>query len=471
MNVVGGSGGDAGCFDLHVQDSRPALIGTLALLAATVVALFALALAEHRTSSALAPAPDTPAASTLNPERLLELGVEGTPRAARGVEKVRHLEFHEVPEPEISDTARLRRMTERQVAKPRVQRQLAIGEAELRLLGLLEPEQSLGEVAGDVSALAVAYYDPRRDELFLVGDAVPAGPQLAEFVLAHELTHALEDQRFGLPVAAGLSDDRTLAETALVEGAATTVMNRYAQRYLDLFALAAEAETLDSGAGEELPRFAEAEVTFSYLDGSRFVEDLIDLGAGWTLVDYAYERRLPATTEQILHPEKYVADERPLPVAAPATPGPGWRAIDTGTLGEFGTREVLAEGEPGLGAALGADGWDGDRYRLFIRAGATQPCMGDCRSTHALGLAWRGDDPAHSRELARQLEIYVEQGLGGESDGRDLWRLDGGWAALTGAGDRVGLGLAPGSEVARELSRGWPRAFITDPDAGRVERG
>jgi hypothetical protein len=450
---VGGSGGAAGCFDLHVQDSRPALIGTLALLAATVAALFGLALAEHRTSSALAPAPETPVASSPNPERLLEIGVEGTPRAARGVERIRDLEFRHVPEPEISDTARLRRMTDRQVAKPRVQRQLAIGEAELRLLGLLEPEQSLDEVAGDVSALAVAYYDPRRDELFLVGDAVPAGPQLAEFVLAHELTHALEDQRFGLPVAAGLSDDRTLAETALVEGTATTVMNRYAQRYLDLFALAAEAETLDSGAGDELPRFAEAEVTFSYLDGSRFVEDLIDLGTGWTLVDYAYERRLPATTEQILHPEKYVQDERPLPVVPPATPGPGWRAIDSGRLGEFGTREVLAEGEPGLGAALGADGWGGDRYRLFVRAGAALACEGNCRSTHALGLAWRSDDPAHARELARQLEVYVEEGLGGESDGRDLWLLEGGWVAIHATGARVGLGLAPGPRAARNIAR------------------
>ena len=438
-----------------MQDSRPALIGTLALEAATVAALFALALAEQRTSSALAPAPDTPTPSSLDPKRLLELGVESTPRAARGVEAIRRLEFREVPEPEISDTARLRRMTERQVAKPRVQHQLAIGEAELRLLGLLEPEQSLGEVAGDVSGLAVAYYDPRREELSLVGDAVPAGPQLAEFVLAHELTHALEDQRFGLPAEVGLSDDRTLAETALVEGTATTVMNRYAQRYLDLFALAAEAETIDSGSGDELPRFAEAEVTFSYLDGSRFVEDLIDLGAGWTLVDFAYERRLPATTEQILHPEKYVQNERPLPLPAAARPGSGWRPIDTGTLGEFGTREVLAEGEPGLGAALGADGWGGDRYRLFVREGAAQACEGDCRSTHALGLAWRSDDPAHARELARQLEIYVEEGLGGEPEGRDLWRLDGGWAALAASEDRVGLGLAPGPEVARELSRGF----------------
>jgi hypothetical protein len=441
----------AGCFDLRVQDSRPALIGTLALLAATVAALFALALAEHETSSAV-PDRATPAPSQLDPERLLELGVESTPSTARGVEDIRRLEFRRVPRPEISDTERLRRLTERQLAKPAVERQLKVGEAELRLLGLLDPADSLGEVAGDVSALALAYYDPRRDELFLVGDAVPAGPELAEFVLAHELTHALEDQRFGLPLSTGLSDDRTLAETALIEGTASVVMERYAQRFLDPLALAAEAASLDSGASGDLPRFAEAEVTFSYLDGARFVEDLITLGTGWTLVDYAYQRRMPATTEQILHPEKYVDDERPIRVAPPHSPGPGWRALDTGTLGEFGTREVLAEGEPGLGADLGADGWGGDRYRLFARAGAPAACAGDCRSTHALGIAWRSDDEANARELTRQLVAYVEVGLGGQAVGADVWRLDGGWAALSASEDRVRLGLAPTPAIARDLA-------------------
>jgi hypothetical protein len=454
MNVVGGSGGGAGCFDPRVQDSRPALIGTLALLAATVAALFGLALSEHETSSEVAPAataaPTT--ASALDPARLLDLGVERTPRAARGVEEIRGLRFRRVPEPEISDTDRLRKMTERQLAKPAVERQLAVSESELRLLGLLDPGQSLGDVAGDVSALAVAYYDPRRDELFLVGDAVPPGPELAEFVLAHELTHALEDQRFGLPRSVGLSDDRTLAQTALVEGTATVVMDRYAQRYLNPLALATEAASLDSGASGDLPRFAEAEVTFSYVEGARFVEELIALGTGWTLVDYAYERRRPASTEQVLHPEKYVEDERPLPVPAPASPGPGWRVLDTGTLGEFGTREVLAEGEPGLGADLGADGWGGDRYRLFARADASRACAGDCRSSHALGIAWRSDDEANARELHRQLVPYVEQGLGGEPAGDGTWRLDGGWAALGASGDRVALGLAPTPAVARNLA-------------------
>jgi hypothetical protein len=436
----------------RVQDSRPALIGTLALLAATVAVLFALALGEHRAPSAPAPAAGEPAVVRSDPDRLLRLGVEGTPGTARGVEAIRRLRFDDVPRPELSDGVRLQRMTERQLAKPRVRRQLATSEAELRLLGLLEPDQALGDVAGDVSGLAVAYYDPRRDELFLVGDAVPAGPELAEFVLAHELTHALEDQRFGLPISAGLSDDRTLAETALVEGTATVVMNRYAQRFLDPIALAAEAASIDSGASGDLPRFAEAEVNFSYLDGARFVEDLIELGTGWTLVDYAYQQRLPATTEQIIHPEKYVADERPLPVAAPAAPGPGWRPIDAGSLGEFGTRELLAEGVSGLAADLGADGWGGDRYRLFVRAGAPRGCQDDCRATHALGLAWRSDDPAAARGLARGLERYLERGLEGEPTGSGLWRLDGGWAALAAAGEAVGLGLAPEPGVAQELA-------------------
>ena len=437
-----------------MQDSRPALIGTLALLAATVAALFGHALAEHETGSELAPAAVAPpsASSALDPQRLLELGVERTTPTARGVEGIRDLRFRRVPEPEISDTERLRRMTERQLAKPAVERQLAAGEAELRLLGLLDPGQTLGDVAGDVSALAVAYYDPRRDELFLVGDAVPPGPELAEFVLAHELTHALEDQRFGLPRSVGLSDDRTLAQTALVEGTATVVMDSYAQRFLDPLALAAEAASLDSGATGDLPRFAEAEVTFSYVTGARFVEELLALGTGWTLVDYAYERRLPASTEQILHPEKYIDDERPLPVPAPASPGPDWRALDAGTLGEFGTREVLAEGEPGLGADLGADGWGGDRYRLFAGPGAPRACAGDCRSTHALGITWRSDDEANARELHRQLVAYVEQGLGGEPGGDETWRLGGGSAALSAAGDRVALGLAPSPAAARNLA-------------------
>jgi hypothetical protein len=435
----------------RVEDPRAALIGTLALFAATVAALFGIALASDREPSAVED--DEAPAAELDPARLLELSVESTPRVARRVEDIRGLEFDEVPRPEISDVARLQRLTERELAKPRVQRQLRTAETELRLLGLLEEDQTLTEVATDSSALAVAYYDPRRGELFMVGDAVPAGAQLAEFVLAHELTHALEDQRYGLPKTGGISDDRMLAETAMVEGTATAVMDSYARRHLDPFALVAESAALDGGTGGELPRFAESEVSFTYVDGARFVEELLRLGNEWALVDYALEERPPATTEQILHPEKYVDDEPAVPVSPAAAPGPEWRPLDTGSLGEFGTREVLRAGEPGLGADLGAEGWGGDRYRLFGRRDADRACDADCRTSYALGLAWRGDTPRDAAELSRQLETYLAEGLDGERLGGGSWRLEDGWADLRAMGDRVAVGLAPDASSAEALTR------------------
>jgi hypothetical protein len=446
------------CFDPRVQDPRHALVGTLALLAATVATLFGLALAEPETGSELAAAgePEPAAAEpapALDPDRLLELGVARTPAVARRVEAIRELRFERVPVPGISDVADLRRIAERDLDRPGVAEGLEAADAALRLLGLQEGERSLAEVAGDVTAGAVAYYHPARDELFLVGDAVPAGPQLAEFILSHELTHALEDQRFGLPRSHGLSNDRTLAQTALVEGTATALMIEYARLHLDPLALAAELEGLGTGASGELPRFAEAEVEFTYLEGGEFVEELVRLADGWTVVDYAYTDRAPETTEQVLHPEKYLDDEPPLPVAPPSAPGPGWRVVDEGGLGEFGTREVLRSGEPGLGADRAAAGWGGDRYRLFARTGAENGCDDECRSTHALGIRWRGDSRDDARQLAAELRTYVVAGLDGSPAGNGGWRLDGGAAAVALAEDEVGLGLAPDAASARALAR------------------
>jgi hypothetical protein len=438
----------------RVADPRHGLVGTLALLATTLAALFALALSseEDGTLPDAGQAEEASEGTTLDPERLLELGIDRTPVVARRVEAIRRLEFDRVPEPQISDTARLRRVAERELQKPKVRRALAVAEAELRLLGLLEPDRELDEVAEDVTATALAYYDQRRDELFLVGDAVPTGPELAEFILAHELTHALEDQRFGLPESTGVTDDRALAETALVEGTATELMGQYAARYLNPLALAAEATGLDAGASGELPRFAEAEVEFTYSSGAEFIAELLSLGKGWALVDYAFEVRAPATTEQVLHAEKFLDDERALPVAPPPSPGRGWEVVDTGSLGEFGTREVLAEGEAGLAADTGAAGWGGDRYRLFALERERMQCVGECRSTHALGIVWRGDDRGEARELSNQLQRYLRVGLEGEKEDTGTWRVGSGWAALATRDDQAALGLAPSAREARRIA-------------------
>ena len=96
----------------------------------------------------------------------------------------------------------------------------------LKLLGLLEPRVDLRDVSATVFGQGVAgYYDPRTKRLRIVRGAQTTNPFLEEITLAHELTHALEDQRFGLDLEdSSGSDDAALARLALVEGSATAVM-------------------------------------------------------------------------------------------------------------------------------------------------------------------------------------------------------------------------------------------------------
>ena len=75
----------------------------------------------------------------------------------------------------------------------------------------------------------LGFYDDRSKRLVVIRDAGVSRP-LLELTLAHELVHALEDQRFGLDVGEGVRDDEVLAEAALAEGTATALMADYAGR-------------------------------------------------------------------------------------------------------------------------------------------------------------------------------------------------------------------------------------------------
>jgi hypothetical protein len=281
---------------------------------------------------------------------------------------------------------------------------------------------------------------------------VPAGPALSEFVLAHELNHALEDQAFGLPKSSASSDDAVLAESALIEGSATALMTEYAVKNLEVGDLLEGTGGIE-GEATDLPDIAMAQVTFSYFGGQRFVEELRASADGaWDLVDFAYQRRLPATTEQILHPEKYLDDEGALPVPDIPDPPDGWEKVDGGTVGEFFTREILRQDAEDVGADEAAAGWGGDRYEFFRRAGAPAECTDDCREDNALAIVWRGDDRVEAAELRTAVQDYVERSLEGTSAGEGRWELDGGWAAVGGEDDVVTLAIAPTESVARELS-------------------
>ncbi|HEY8466606.1 MAG TPA: hypothetical protein VIL04_07370 [Solirubrobacterales bacterium] len=427
----------------------PSLAGTLALLALLAAGLLA-GLVWERPSVAPSGPGGEPDAAGLDPDELARLGRERTPVVARRVERLRGLRFEAVPEARLSDTEALRERLEQELAHPDAQRLVALADIELQLLGLLEPDQSLGEIAADTSGATAAYYDPREDELFLLGDAVPAGAGIAEFVLAHELTHALEDQSFGIEDPGVRADDRDLARAALIEGSATELMLRYALTHLGPGELAVDTEAIEPGT-DDLPRFVLSEMLFTYFGGQRFVESLLELSPDWKLVDYAYRHRPPASTEQVIHPEKYLANEEPLPAPRLNSPGPGWRMVDRETIGEFATRELLRSALDPVEARRAAAGWGGDRYVLWRRAGAGPDA--DTHADHALALAWRWDTRRDAREFATAVRDWLAEGLDGRREATDAWRLPQGWAASSARGEVVLVALAPTRAEAKRMTR------------------
>src|SRR5829696_6846501 len=250
------------------------------------------------------------------PARPAPKAAPATPIATleRRVEQIRELRFETLPKPqEVSPaTAKREGLEDLDRSYPAAQRHA--DEEVLKLLGLLGPGVDLRDVSATIFGQGVAgYYDPRTKRMRIVRGAQTENQVLNEITISHELTHALEDQRFKLDLEdTSGSDDASLANLALVEGSATAVMFTYAERH---FSAEQTLGGLFSSLGQDtgdLPPFIEAQLVFPYIQGQKFVQRLYETGdRSWSLVNSAYRFRPPASTEQILHPEKYLQVEQP----------------------------------------------------------------------------------------------------------------------------------------------------------------
>ena len=247
-------------------------------------------------------------------------------------------------------------------------------EADLRALvifGLVEPGTDLAQMQIDLLGEQVAgYYDPEADEMVVVSSG-DSGELSAsdELTFAHETVHALQDQHFDLMAVQGdhdaVDDDTELAVTALIEGDATIGQIEYLfDNPLLLRDLQDELTEVDSSALDDAPRIFSETLLFPYEEGADFVDSLFNDG-GWDAVNAAYANP-PQSTEQVLHPEKYVAGEEPMTVDLQdplPTLGDGWQTFDDNVMGEFITSVFLdSYGVDGDEAELASEGWGGDRY-------------------------------------------------------------------------------------------------------------
>jgi len=243
-------------------------------------------------------------------------------------------------------------------------------------MGLMERGYPLREKYLDLLGEQVAaFYDQHQHRLFMFKDASLENSQ-NRVVLAHELTHALQDQHFGLtnlPLELKNNDDQTLAASALVEGDATMVMSEYMLKNFSWRGLRDNFSGMMSqnlNQLESAPRYLREMLVFPYLRGQEFCEALAARG-GYAAVSSAFAHP-PSSTSQILHPEKYLAEprEEPQRISWPETNVLGQAPLCDNVMGEMGVRVLLTDWVDPDTARNASAGWRGDRYLVYDEGGA-----------------------------------------------------------------------------------------------------
>lgn len=221
----------------------------------------------------------------------------------------------------------------------------------------------------------LAFYDPHGHTYYSIKQLPQLPPEAAkiadpkmleETVMVHELTHALQDQLFGLSKreeALMRDTDANMAYHSLLEGEAVLVMVAHMLQKSDvsldevvkddaMMGMIATAAQADSMIDPSTPKYFAEMLKFPYIDGLRFVLAAYKRG-GWAELDKVHANP-PRSTREILHPEEYFAHSLAAPVYDPARPK---GAIAAEHLGEFHWRFLVG--------ADAAKGWKNDRAVVY----------------------------------------------------------------------------------------------------------
>ena len=316
------------------------------------------------------------------------------------VSQIRELAFKWSIDVAIQSPAEFRAFGEQQL-----DRQYSASEWEnydpvIRKLGLYRGDSILkrSSILTFLQTGALAYYDPDVDRFYILKENLPV--ELLEAVLAHELCHGLQDQHFDLnrylPSRVDtLNNDELLARQAVGEGDATYVETIWAlknqtgrmpqrgmlQRIIGR-QLRIDVEAMRNGmkqlarlqgsspqtlhAIDQLPEFMLLQQAFIYNFGMNFVHHI--QGDGWNEINRLYVDP-PVSTEQILHPGKWITREKPDRLTWPPFREAGlfddWTLLDEDTIGEMTWRIIFTVYELQARGVPASAGWNGDRYAVL----------------------------------------------------------------------------------------------------------
>jgi len=368
-----------------ISSREPSRLSSIPLRLTLFAALAVAAAASCSTVTERQPEQATTAAVLPTSEELIDEAKEVMGR----VVYARNRGFAKEPQIELVGRARLEKILVEDFDKDMPPRRLDAMQKSLIKLGLLPKGYDLKRSLMAIMTEQVGGgYDPRSKKLYLINRwSLP----VQRFVLSHELTHVMQDQHhdiLSLPLNHPHNDDLALAIRSLLEGEAMLVSTKYlntlslGQRASMLLRVAAEGY---AGSGSltgmtasltEAPAYLRDSLLFPYFEGTLFVTSVQALD-GWKGVSRLYDD-VPLSTEQIMHPFKYIFDrDVPVQVDLPDLGAvlKGWSRLTDNVAGEFGIYVLLkARAAGGRDASLverfqqaraAAGGWGGDHYQTY----------------------------------------------------------------------------------------------------------
>ena len=344
----------------------------------------------------------------------------------------------------------------------------------LKKFGLLPKDFDLQSFLVDLLEEQVAgYYDSKTKTVNLL-DWV--SPELQRPVLAHELTHALQDQSFGLDRWLEKSskdidaiknitpddisnDENSEARQAVVEGQAMVVLLDYmlvpmhrtvadSPDVVDALNEDMQSGTPDSVEFHNAPIFLKESLTFPYRYGLEFEAEILRAEGK----DKAFAgpfQNPPRTSREIMEPKTYINGEHipPLPLPDFKKVFKGYDRFDIGAIGEFDV-EVIAEQYAGKDAAERIyPNWRGGYYYsvrpkgnpqgmlglVFVSRWASEKAAEEFAGIYAQGIAerYKNPEPAPGNDLPSDLKQLHT--LGGDH----VWKTEEGDVMIDVKGDTV----------------------------------
>ncbi|MGA2598174.1 MAG: hypothetical protein ABSH09_14415 [Bryobacteraceae bacterium] len=270
------------------------------------------------------------------------------------------LKFHKAVPYAVIDKRQLHKFLEdrmRDAVKPD---EIHAEETTLKMFGFLPADYDLKKATVELlTEQAAAFYDYHKKKLFVL-ETEESTPDLhtdaEKMALSHELGHALADQQFHLDkfIKEGAhSDDGSTARLAVMEGQASWLMTVYLSKLstgqaalppgvLELMSNAVESSASQYPVFSKAPLYLRESLVFPYTSGMLF-QNAIYKKLGKESFSAVFLRP-PQSTQQIMHPEKYLDRVDPEVPMLPHLPGPKrFRKIGDGTLGEFDFQALLDE--------------------------------------------------------------------------------------------------------------------------------